>query len=345
MSANDSARTFVFIPRKVQRLGASSLIVTIPKEWAKRNNVDVGDVVSLVDIGDRLIILPTNTTRRIVVHFDGRHKRIVKHVSKLVLCGFVFGQDKIVISSPRQGTIKDIIENLQNLMVMLPYIYITGKDREVVIDLDSPVEEPWHALKVLGRHLIGYSENLLKILGSDDEDVSSFTMESTVTEIYRSNYRLLRAVTINTARGGIESIMGLYFFLYAAMLAAATDEIHDLGREIIKLKDRLTWDERERLKFIVEMLEVALATLSANMDPNSVKKVEEAYWKIRSVLDLKGDLSKIVGDGSTAFAYLVARAVNVARTLEIASNIMMCHMLTQKYSTLMNESSNSEGSS
>lgn len=323
----------MFIPRKVQRLGASSLIVTIPKEWAKRNNVDVGDIVSLVDIGDRLIILPTNSTRSIVVHFDGRHKRIVKHVSRLILCGFIFGQDKVVISSPRQGTVKEIIERLQNLMTLLPYIYITGRDRKVTIDLESPVEDPWQALKTLGRHLIGYSETVLKAVESG-ENVPKSTLESVRVEMFRSGYRLLRAVTVNTARGGIESIMSLYFFLYAAMLSAAMDEMYDVGLEVLVLKDKLTEEEKDRIKFLVEMLEVALATLSANIDPNSVKKVEEAYWKIKSILDLKDNLSAIVDGSTPAYSYLVSRIINVARTLELASNIMVCHMITQKYSTL-----------
>lgn len=324
----------MFIPRKVQRLGASSLIVTIPKEWAKRNNVDVGDIVSLVDIGDRLIILPTNSTRNIIVHFDGRHKRIVKHVSRLVLCGFIFGQDKVVISSPRQGTVKEIIERLQNLMTLLPYIYITGKDKRVTIDLESPVEDPWQALKNLGKHLVGFSETILKQLTGNESHIPQTSLESIRVDMFRSGYRLLRSVTINTARGGIESIMSLYFFLYASMLATAMDEMYDVGVEILALKGRLTDDERDRIKFLVEMLEVALATLSANIDPNSVKKVEEAYWKIKSILDLKENLSAIVDGSTSAYAYLVSRIINVARTLELASNIMVCHMITQKYSTL-----------
>jgi len=35
------------IKRKVQRLGASSLIVTLPRDWARSRNLKVGDVVKL----------------------------------------------------------------------------------------------------------------------------------------------------------------------------------------------------------------------------------------------------------------------------------------------------------
>jgi len=115
------------IPRKVQRLGASSLIVTLPKEWARRNGVDVGDTVSLIDAGDRLILLPGGSNKDIVVKFDGRHRRVVKHVGRLTICGFIFGQDKIIVESPRvhdKGNNGEGKQGLEN-----PSLHLRGRRR------------------------------------------------------------------------------------------------------------------------------------------------------------------------------------------------------------------------
>lgn len=44
--------------RRIQRLGGSSLIVTLPKSWAKRYGLDVGDTVMVIDEGDHIKIFP-----------------------------------------------------------------------------------------------------------------------------------------------------------------------------------------------------------------------------------------------------------------------------------------------
>jgi len=37
--------------RKVQRLGGSSLIITLPKQWAKKLGIKVGDEIQVVEDG------------------------------------------------------------------------------------------------------------------------------------------------------------------------------------------------------------------------------------------------------------------------------------------------------
>ena len=44
--------------RKVQKLGTSSLVVTLPKEWAKRVGIEPGDSVYVIEDGSQLRLLP-----------------------------------------------------------------------------------------------------------------------------------------------------------------------------------------------------------------------------------------------------------------------------------------------
>ncbi len=44
--------------RKVQKLGTSSLVVTLPKEWAKRVGIEPGDSVYVIEDGAQLRLLP-----------------------------------------------------------------------------------------------------------------------------------------------------------------------------------------------------------------------------------------------------------------------------------------------
>ena len=44
--------------RKIQKVGAATLTVSLPKEWAGRRNLKKGDQVFLVEEGDVLKVLP-----------------------------------------------------------------------------------------------------------------------------------------------------------------------------------------------------------------------------------------------------------------------------------------------
>jgi len=319
------------IPRKVQRLGASSLIVTIPKEWARRNNVDVGDVVSLIDAGDRLILLPGDSSKEIVVSFDGRHKRVVKHIGRLTLCGFIFGHDRIIVESPRMGTTREIMERVERVLSILPYIYVQGDGKKVVLDLNAPGEDPWSALHSLGRSTVEFLERLSEYL-KGKANLTTSDVETLHLDLMRKNYRLLRSVNKSEARGGLESIMSQYFFLYSSFLGLAVETLYSLSRDIVRLRGKLKEDEVERLTFLMQLLEVIVATISSRLEPMSVKKIEETYWKIKTILELENSIEELMDTSSPAYAYLVAKIIDIARILELAGSVMVCYMITQKYS-------------
>jgi len=94
--------------RRIQRLGGSSLIVTIPKSWARKIGLTVGDEVVVVDEGDHLRILPPNS--RLVRTLGAASVRLVSFVKrldpeKLVDCAYKRGYDKLIIELPKSNGI------------------------------------------------------------------------------------------------------------------------------------------------------------------------------------------------------------------------------------------------
>jgi len=336
VSGDASSKAFMLIPRKVQRLGASSLIVTLPKDWARRNGIKVGDVISLIDVGDRLIILPKNYVNKTVISFDGKHKRVVTHIGRVSLCGFIFGQDRIIITAPRQSIVRDILSRLEKTMKVLPYIYVRGKGKQVIIDLESPLEDPWGIFKSIGSHTVNYLEKLIKLLDSGDglklEDVESFKLNAR-----RKGFRLLRAVALSDTRGGLKSVLSLHIFLYASLLTVAVEEFYNVGHLLIKFRDKLDQQEKERIRVLLQLLEVALSTLSTNVDSYSVKKVEEAYWKLKGILDLKDNIEDVLEDSSPYYAFILSKLIDIASLLELAGSVMACFIMTYKYSSSIEE--------
>ncbi|NOZ30831.1 MAG: AbrB family transcriptional regulator, partial [Crenarchaeota archaeon] len=95
--------------------------------------------------------------------------------------------------------------------------------------------------------------------------------------------------------------------------------------------DYLKPSEKQRLAFLLQILEVAVSTVVLSLEPPSVKKAEESYWKVRSILDLEGNIREIVENDTPAFTYLLAKIIDIARIIDIAENVILCHALITKF--------------
>ena len=92
------------LTRRVQRTGVSSLSVTLPKSWTDSMNLDVGDAVRFRDLGQgRLEVCPANVDspeqrRQKLLRIDGSDAP-PNLISRLLIGGYITGQDHIVVSA------------------------------------------------------------------------------------------------------------------------------------------------------------------------------------------------------------------------------------------------------
>ena len=96
--------------RKIQKVGAATLTISLPKEWAAQRNLKKGDQVFLVEDGEALKILPGPEA-------EERHRPATEYVVDADLCdeagmlervivgNYVLGRDKVIVrSSLRLGS-------------------------------------------------------------------------------------------------------------------------------------------------------------------------------------------------------------------------------------------------
>ena len=318
------------LSRKIQRLGASSLIVTLPKDWARRNNVKVGDILKIYDDGDRLIIAPDGKPPEVVLRMNLSHYSVEKHATRLVLCSYAFGYDGILFNSNKH--IKEhVIRRLRIIEKLLSGIRVEIRDKyEMNIDMGYEGRD-------LFTMIIEYGKNISKILNklsSFLDKTTSYSKEE-LDQVYEAlqklNYELLRSAHRAKVIDIMEDKQARYLISASNLIGIVNDSVYKLGVDILYMADLLTASERERLSFLLQLLEVAVSTVVRSLNPPSVKKAEESYWKVRSILDLEGNLREIVESDSSAFAYLLAKIIDTARIIEIAENVILCHALISKY--------------
>ncbi len=129
--------------RKIQKLGGSSLIITIPKTWARRMGLKPGDNVIIVDDGDSLRILPpSKQSNGASFTVKIKYNSIIKTVSlsRITYCAFVFGYRRMIVESIqglREELVKDIESLERELGDVIENISINGSN--VVIEFKENV--------------------------------------------------------------------------------------------------------------------------------------------------------------------------------------------------------------
>ena len=86
--------------RKIQRLGSSSLVVTLPKNWARKNNLKPGDPIYMVDEGGHLKILPGSSRKPCIKEqVTTKYTKNVKELGleRMIKCAYLNGYNSIRI--------------------------------------------------------------------------------------------------------------------------------------------------------------------------------------------------------------------------------------------------------
>lgn len=125
--------------RRIQRLGGSSLIITLPKTWIKKIGLNVGDAVIVVDEGDHLKILPPDTrvTEKVntaTIRITGYLKNL--DLARLVNCAYINGYNRIEIIPFTNG--KTVLDPYIEALVKMPRVKdVRGEGGRIIVELDG----------------------------------------------------------------------------------------------------------------------------------------------------------------------------------------------------------------
>ena len=87
--------------RKVQRVGKSSLAVSLPRDWVKQTGLKQGDLVTLAEDSDGALRLEPGYTERTTMKCNINADLCKENelLSRLITGSYVLGYDTIVVSS------------------------------------------------------------------------------------------------------------------------------------------------------------------------------------------------------------------------------------------------------
>ena len=156
--------------RKLLRLGARSIVVTLPKEWVDANSLKPGDRVYVVEEDDRIVIMPY--TRKalqqaeMVVDLNELRKVDEDPLSaarKAIGCAYIMGMDSVLIKAER-----DLLNTIASEASKLgfPIIAVSIDEASETVKVSNIIDysrlEPRHSIKSFARIM----NSLVDVLGS-----------------------------------------------------------------------------------------------------------------------------------------------------------------------------------
>jgi phosphate uptake regulator len=224
--------------RRVQSIG-SSLLLSLPKEWADRHTITKGSIlfVEVMD-DDTLLIYPSSIAREgreITIRYPlPYHESIVDKITAAYLLGY----DTINVRSSRTITYeeREVIKNAIERLVSLEIIDEDATNIVAQFLLDTTTLEPEKILYRMSAIVSGMYRDVIATLEGKDKSIlkSIARRDDEVDRQYFLLVRLLRGALKDRLTAGMDlsSVEVLDYRIAAHLLENAGDSIVELAMAI-----------------------------------------------------------------------------------------------------------------
>jgi hypothetical protein len=311
-------------PRKLQRLGLSSLVVTLPRRWVEAHGLKPGDLVYVIDEGDRLRIVPAQPSEaKKSYRFDAYKLAMPQLASAALTCLYVNNLNDVIVDLKGMG--EEGLKYLKQTSMRLLGLEVTQLDSErasVRIVLDDSRADPKMAIKGLGSAVGNIAELLRR--ASSGEALGSDEVEVATAELLKYQHLIMRHVVSSVSEGVIDTrVQG------TIVGTAVLGVVGNVLLEALRLAQR--WSLRSsRVAEVAGQLRDLIPMVSAMVAQPSVKRLHEASL---TALSLSAWLEDLLGSSQDPKEVAVLSKVDDAvRDLMIVFSAILCSaVLSEDY--------------
>ncbi len=284
--------SFNIVKRRIQKLGGSSLIITLPKSWAKKLGLDVGDTLVIVDEGSHLKIFPPDSTMMQIA--ETIRLRVPQHlvesgITPLLDCLYIKGYKRLIAQLP-QSEPSDVIMKIADEAKRHPRVRsVSIGFNEIIISFDgAEAEAPLRFIKQYNakiQELMDIIEQA-KVRPVNPDVIKRFTVEA--EDLAKTIGRSLRrhGLTICEADSVDPSV--------AAPLAVIPHMLEHVYEELLKLNE-VPEELVKKLKTVLLETFGGLSNKSSRRIATALKQAEELKVEAERMTAVKPELSKLAG--------------------------------------------------
>lgn len=263
--------------RKIQKVGVSTLTVSLPKQWAEAQSLRKGDQVFLVPEGDTLRLLPPEGARKrlerpvpdYVVDADALTEPGM--LTRVIVGNYVLGRERLVVRSKtrlRSEHLEEVREAARRLMG-LGIIEETGSQAVLQCSIEPsrfPVDSLVKRLYNLGKTMLNEA---IEALITKDRSLAQDAIgrEDDADMIYWLLVRLILSAqqdeSLITKLGMENRLNNAGYRVISKELETVADCAETVARAVLDLIDRNAEFEWPRLRTLKELVDRAV-TLHGN---------------------------------------------------------------------------------
>ncbi len=307
--------------RRVQRLGSSSLVVTIPKEWASRLGIQAGSKVYLIDEGDSIRISSTLVSMKNSTHIKIDLSRFdAKTASNAVNCIYLAGLSEATVKV--SGDLEEVLYLMRMKSDSLTGVDVSANPEGVVkikILLDIERVDVSNLILSLGFNATRFLKLLTRVTSKGSVEPSDLQEASFLWREYtRIQHTIIRYIVAKKLR---ESTMIdiQHTSLAASYLGFVNDTLWNTIRLLDKMKITGLPEDFEKLAGEIGSL-ITLVTRLV-ISPSS-KRLREAFETV-SMLQKRVE-SMLVSSKEPGLIFLLTRLHDILRILNIVMYIAAC---------------------
>lgn len=293
--------------RKIMALGKSSLVISLPKEWLRMNNLERGNTVSLSIQQDRsLTVQPTLETvdrqREIILNFSAEESG--DSIIRSVIGSYLNGYNTIKLKSKKIFTVEQ--HNAIRNVVRSLYMRII-KSSANQVDLQTLMDESMASVYsgIERMHIITSSmcQDVLKSMKEWDEDLakSVVSLEEDVDQFMYFLLRLVRSSALSPSLAnqlGLDMVDCLDCQTLVHRIEQVADHTTNIANSLIDLFEEKLFMPRDVYPVLVKSAEIAFDLYDRAVQSFLSKKVELT----NDIIDEQKDIERL-GDEITPLTF------------------------------------------
>jgi phosphate uptake regulator len=290
--------------RKINRVGTSTLTVSLPSKWARKYGVNVGDEVDVVEDGKSLVIgsEQKRTLGKKVVEVQST-KEFVK---RLLYVPYVLGYEEIEVTFKEQKVMEKIEQTVE---IMSGFEIIDQRPGFCLIQNIAKEEET--KFKEIFKRLVflvqTMGDELEKGLKEDSENLNGLPPMRRM-----ANKLTLFCGRILHLKGHKDQDRTIRYFLIVNLLEKIAIHLRDLGDHFKDRKSKYTTNEIKWVKYVNEQLKLFTKLFFDEKKMDQLADFRRKTWEVAHYPEnnlLKGIKTK-------EDFYVVARVVMILDKLD-----------------------------
>jgi len=271
--------------RKIQKLGSSSLVITIPKSWATRLGLKAGDKVVVVDEGDHLKIMPYDpltTPNKTTIRLP--FKRILENeevTKSLIKCLYLCGIERIELfhATGNGNNVENLAKILEKTTICKPFKLDKISRNVVELRFNCPQGDPRSSLKILNSKIHEIlTDMVFGALGDEEKKEKVLEKVDELKEFIDENVRSILHFT-NRLGSSNTSMCGFLFLI--PTLRSIGNIIELMARSLQNIKD-------PRAVGYISALRAALSDILGGVAAGSFRRILRARGlslRIKSIIE------------------------------------------------------------